>query len=97
MAECYTFAEKTGASREIMAWFFDRCFAHPGLKSYARRLLDRNIDGVGGFSMRGGLRKGLEGRFGVDRKRSRIWKCSYGYARFQVAGPIHRRCDPTGK
>jgi 3-hydroxyisobutyrate dehydrogenase-like beta-hydroxyacid dehydrogenase len=56
MAECLTFAEKTGASPEIMTQFFERCFAHPGLKGYARRLLEQNIDGTGGFSLRGGLK-----------------------------------------
>lgn len=56
MSECYTFAEKAGASPEIMAQFFEKSFAHPGLRSYARRLLDRNIDGARGFSMRGGLK-----------------------------------------
>jgi 3-hydroxyisobutyrate dehydrogenase-like beta-hydroxyacid dehydrogenase len=56
MAECLTFAEKTGASPEIMTQFFERCFAHPGLKGYARRLMEQNIDGTGGFSLRGGLK-----------------------------------------
>jgi 3-hydroxyisobutyrate dehydrogenase-like beta-hydroxyacid dehydrogenase len=56
MAECLTFAEKAGASPEIMTQFFERCFAHPGLKGYARRLMDQNIDGTGGFSLRGGLK-----------------------------------------
>jgi 3-hydroxyisobutyrate dehydrogenase-like beta-hydroxyacid dehydrogenase len=56
MAECLTFAEKASASPEIMTQFFERCFAHPGLKGYARRLMDQNIDGTGGFSLRGGLK-----------------------------------------
>jgi 3-hydroxyisobutyrate dehydrogenase-like beta-hydroxyacid dehydrogenase len=56
MAECLTFAEKSGASREIMTQYFERSFAHPGLKGYARRMMDRSIDGAGGFSMRGGLK-----------------------------------------
>lgn len=56
MAECLTFAEKTGASPEIMAQFFDRSFALPGLKGYARKLLEHNVDGTGGFSMRGGFK-----------------------------------------
>jgi len=56
MAECLTFAEKSGASREIMTQFFERSFAHPGLKGYARRMMERTIDGAGGFSMRGGLK-----------------------------------------
>jgi len=56
MAECLTFAEKSGASREIMTQFFERSFAHPGLKGYARRMMDRDIEGAGGFSMRGGLK-----------------------------------------
>ncbi len=56
MAECYTFAEKTGASPAIMAEFFENSLAHPGLKSYARRLLNRDTEGTGGFSMRGGLK-----------------------------------------
>jgi 3-hydroxyisobutyrate dehydrogenase-like beta-hydroxyacid dehydrogenase len=55
-AECYTFAEKTGASKEVMAQFFERAFAHPGLQGYARRMKDRVTDGKGGFSMRGGLK-----------------------------------------
>jgi len=55
-AECYTFAEKSGASKEIMEQFFVRVFAHPGMQGYARRMKDRIIDGAGGFSMRGGLK-----------------------------------------
>lgn len=55
-AECYTFAEKSGASTEIMAQFFIRVFAHPGMQGYARRMKDRVIDGAGGFSLRGGLK-----------------------------------------
>ena len=55
-AECYTFAEKSGASKEIMAQFFMRIFAHPGMQGYATRMKDRIIDGTGGFSMRGGLK-----------------------------------------
>ena len=56
MAECYTLAEKTGASAAIMADFFEHALAHPGLKSYARRMLNRETGGTGGFSMRGGLK-----------------------------------------
>lgn len=56
MAECLTLAGKSGASPEIMAAFFDRCFAHPGLKGYAKRLFEKDVDGPGGFSMRGGLK-----------------------------------------
>jgi 3-hydroxyisobutyrate dehydrogenase-like beta-hydroxyacid dehydrogenase len=56
MAECLTFAEKAGASPEIMGGFFDRWFAHPGLQGYAKRLLERSIDGTGGFSVKGGLK-----------------------------------------
>ncbi len=56
MAECYTFAEKSGASREIMGQIFERSFALPGLKGYARRMKDREFSGEGGFSTRGGLK-----------------------------------------
>jgi 3-hydroxyisobutyrate dehydrogenase-like beta-hydroxyacid dehydrogenase len=56
MAECYTFAEKSGASREIMGQIFDRSFALPGLKGYAHRMKEREFDGEGGFSTRGGLK-----------------------------------------
>jgi 3-hydroxyisobutyrate dehydrogenase-like beta-hydroxyacid dehydrogenase len=56
MAECLTFAEKTGASAELMTQFFERSFALPGLKGYARRLLEHNSDGTDGFSLRGGLK-----------------------------------------
>jgi 3-hydroxyisobutyrate dehydrogenase-like beta-hydroxyacid dehydrogenase len=55
-AECYTFAEKTGASAQIMAEFFHRVFAHPGMLGYARRMKDRVSAGEGGFSMRGGIK-----------------------------------------
>lgn len=55
-AECYTFAEKTGASPAMMAQFFERVFAHPGMQGYAARMKDRVIDGEGGFSLRGGLK-----------------------------------------
>jgi len=55
-AESYTFAEKSGASKEIMEQFFIRVFAHPGMQGYARRMKDRVIDGAGGFSLRGGLK-----------------------------------------
>ncbi len=56
MAECYTFAEKSGASREIMGQIFDRSLALPGLKGYAQRMKDREFGGKGGFSTRGGLK-----------------------------------------
>lgn len=55
-AECYTFAEKTGASPQIMSEFFQRVFAHPGMQGYARRMKDRETGGEGGFSMRGGIK-----------------------------------------
>jgi 3-hydroxyisobutyrate dehydrogenase-like beta-hydroxyacid dehydrogenase len=55
-AECYTLAEKSGASKDILEQFFIRVFAHPGMQGYARRMKDRIIDGAGGFSMRGGLK-----------------------------------------
>ena len=39
-----------------MGGLFDRCFAHPGLKGYAQRLLEHKADGAGGLSMKGGLK-----------------------------------------
>lgn len=56
MAENYTFADKIGASREIMAGFFDGVFAAPGIKGYARRMFERSAEGEDGFSMKGGLK-----------------------------------------
>lgn len=56
MAECLTFAEKIGAFTPLLGLLFDQSLAHPGLKNYARKLIDRDIDGTGGFSMRGGLK-----------------------------------------
>jgi len=56
MAECYTFAEKTGASREMMEQFFANSLAHPGLKQYASRMKQRDAEAPVGFSMRGGLK-----------------------------------------
>jgi 3-hydroxyisobutyrate dehydrogenase-like beta-hydroxyacid dehydrogenase len=55
-AESYTFAEKCGASTDVLAQFFQRSFAHPGLQGYARRMKEHSTDGQGGFSMRGGLK-----------------------------------------
>jgi hypothetical protein len=56
MAECYTFAEKTGGSPQITASFFERAFAQPALRGYASRMAVRDIDGTGGFTMHGGLK-----------------------------------------
>jgi len=56
MAESYAFAEKTGASPQILAMFFERSLAHPGLKGYASRMAARDIEGTGGFTMHGGLK-----------------------------------------
>jgi 3-hydroxyisobutyrate dehydrogenase-like beta-hydroxyacid dehydrogenase len=56
MAECLTFAEKVGASKDLMAGFFDKCYALAGLKGYAKRLQERQTDGTGGFSLRGGMK-----------------------------------------
>jgi 3-hydroxyisobutyrate dehydrogenase-like beta-hydroxyacid dehydrogenase len=55
-AECYTFADKSGASSEVLAQFFQRSFAHPGLQGYARRMKNHQTSGEGGFSLRGGLK-----------------------------------------
>lgn len=56
MAECYTFAEKTGASRKIMEQFFSTSLAHPALKQYAARMNRRDRTEPVGFSMHGGLK-----------------------------------------
>jgi 3-hydroxyisobutyrate dehydrogenase-like beta-hydroxyacid dehydrogenase len=56
MSEVFTLADKLGASREIIAQFFDQTFAHPGLKQYAARLFERNTDGREGFAMTAGAK-----------------------------------------
>jgi 3-hydroxyisobutyrate dehydrogenase-like beta-hydroxyacid dehydrogenase len=56
MAECYTLAEKTGASREIMEQFFTGSLARPGLQQYAVKMNRRDPAEPAGFSMRGGLK-----------------------------------------
>ncbi len=56
LAENYTYAEKIGASREIMAGFFEGAFALPGLKSYAKRMESRDGRGEDGFRMTGGAK-----------------------------------------
>jgi 3-hydroxyisobutyrate dehydrogenase-like beta-hydroxyacid dehydrogenase len=56
MGECYTLAEKGGASTELLEQFFLRSLAHPGMQGYARRMRAREIGGEGGFSVRGGLK-----------------------------------------
>jgi 3-hydroxyisobutyrate dehydrogenase-like beta-hydroxyacid dehydrogenase len=54
MAESYTLADSLGASRQVMATFFEHTFAQPGLKQYAGRLFARNTDGTDGFRMTAG-------------------------------------------
>ncbi len=56
MSEVFTLADKLGASRQIVAGFFDQTFAAPGLKQYAARLFQRNTDGQGGFAMTAGAK-----------------------------------------
>lgn len=56
MAECYTFAEATGASPALMAEFLQATLAHPGLRGYATRMHDRAANPAPGFSLRAGLK-----------------------------------------
>ena len=56
MAEGYTFADKIGASPQMLAVFFEQSFASPGLKQYASKMLARETDGQGGFAMTGGYK-----------------------------------------
>ena len=56
MSEVFTFADKLGASRQIMAEIFDQTFATPALKQYAARLFQRNTDGREGFAMTAGAK-----------------------------------------
>jgi 3-hydroxyisobutyrate dehydrogenase-like beta-hydroxyacid dehydrogenase len=54
MAESYTLADSLGASRQVMATFFEHSFAHPAFKQYAARLFARDTDGSDGFRMTAG-------------------------------------------
>lgn len=56
MSENLTFAEGIGASRQVMAHFFQQSFKIPVLLQYAKRLAGRNTDGRGGFAMTAGLK-----------------------------------------
>ena len=56
MAEGLTFAEKIGASPEVLAAFYDTALAHPGLKQYAHKLAVRDTDGEGGFALSAGYK-----------------------------------------
>ena len=54
MSECYTLGDKIGASREVLAAYFEQALAMPGLKGYAERMFKSRPDSVGGFTMTGG-------------------------------------------
>lgn len=56
MSEIYAFAEKSGIAAQNVNDFFNDAFAHPALKTYAAKLIDRKFDSEGGFGMKGGLK-----------------------------------------
>lgn len=55
-SEVYAFADKAGANLDALREFFEEAMAHPGLKSYARKLRARDFAGRGAFVMTGGLK-----------------------------------------
>ncbi len=56
IGEVYTFAEKSGADSSIVNEFYQAAFAHPALKMYGNKVLSRDFQSKGGFSMTGGLK-----------------------------------------
>jgi 3-hydroxyisobutyrate dehydrogenase-like beta-hydroxyacid dehydrogenase len=56
MTECFTLGDKLGVSREALGAYLEGAFAAPGLKSYAARMLRRDVDGADGFAMVAGLK-----------------------------------------
>ncbi len=59
MGEALAFAERCGASRDLLATAIERSFAAPAFQGYARRLRARDTSGEDGFSLRAG-RKDLQ-------------------------------------
>jgi 3-hydroxyisobutyrate dehydrogenase-like beta-hydroxyacid dehydrogenase len=59
MGEALAFAERCGASSDLLANFLERSFAAPALQGYARRLHAHETSGADGFSLRAG-RKDLQ-------------------------------------
>ena len=59
MAEGYTFAEKTGASPQMLAVVLRARVRAPRPRGYASRMAARDIDASSGFSMRGSQDVGL--------------------------------------
>jgi 3-hydroxyisobutyrate dehydrogenase-like beta-hydroxyacid dehydrogenase len=59
MGEALAFAERCGASRDLLANAVQRSFAAPALQGYARRLQAHETSGEDGFSLRAG-RKDLQ-------------------------------------
>jgi 3-hydroxyisobutyrate dehydrogenase-like beta-hydroxyacid dehydrogenase len=59
MGEALAFAERCGASRDLLSNSFEQMFAAPALKGYARRLQAHDTNGEDGFSLRSG-RKDLQ-------------------------------------
>ncbi len=54
IGEAYALAEKSGADPAVINDFYQVAFAHPALKMYGNKILKRDFDSQGGFSMLGG-------------------------------------------
>ncbi len=54
IGEVYALAEKSGADPAVINDFYQVVFAHPALKMYGNKILQRDFDSQGGFSMLGG-------------------------------------------
>jgi len=54
IGEVYALAENSGANPAIINEFFQSAFAHPALKGYGNRILNREFDSEGGFALSGG-------------------------------------------
>ena len=54
IGEAYALAQKSGADAAVVNDFYQAAFAHPALKMYANKILHRDFDSQGGFSMLGG-------------------------------------------
>ncbi|HVN45734.1 MAG TPA: NAD(P)-dependent oxidoreductase [Steroidobacteraceae bacterium] len=54
--EVYSFAEASGVNPAVIEEFYQQAFAHPAIKLYATRILQREFDSKDGFALRAGLK-----------------------------------------
>ena len=54
--EVYSFAEASAVNPAVIEEFYQQAFAHPAIKVYASKILQRDFDAKDGFALRAGLK-----------------------------------------